>query len=104
MSPHPMRSRREFLRNAAFAVGGIGLADTTLAQQPAPSANGEKLNLAFIGPGGRGQDNLNALSSENIVALCDVDDVRANEIFARYPKAARYRDFRELLDKERSLD
>src|SRR5437899_7471604 len=35
-----------------------------------------------------------------VVALCDVDDVRAAGSFKAFPKARRYRDFRKMLDKE----
>ena len=42
--------------------------------------------------------------SERIVALCDVDHGFAAKVFRRYPKAKVYRDFREMLDKEKSID
>jgi predicted dehydrogenase len=67
------------------------------AGQTPPS---EKLNIAGIGVGGRGADDLSELESENIVALCDVDDARAAETYKRYPAARRYKDFRRMLDKE----
>jgi predicted dehydrogenase len=60
----------------------------------------EKLNIAGIGVGGRGAGDLDAVSSENIVALCDVDQRRAADAFKRYPKAKKYRDFRRMLDAE----
>ena len=61
----------------------------------------EKLNFAAIGSGGQGGGNLMAAApTENIVALCDVDDRRAAPSFERYPKAPRFRDFRQMLDKE----
>ena len=41
------------------------------------------------------------VKSENIVALCDVDDERAAEAIAGFPKAARYRDFRQMLEREK---
>jgi predicted dehydrogenase len=48
---------------------------------------------------------LGAVASENIVALCDVDDQRMERASQTYPKAARYRDFRKMLDKEaRNID
>lgn len=67
------------------------------ARQVAPSG---KLNIAGIGVGGRGGDDLEGIESENIVALCDVDWQSAAGTFQRYPNARRYRDFREMLDKE----
>ena len=60
----------------------------------------EKLNIAGIGVGGRGQSNLRSLEGENIVALCDVDWGHAGGTFRRYPDAKRYHDFREMLEKE----
>lgn len=60
----------------------------------------EKLNIAGIGVGGQGAGNLQNVSSENIVALCDVDRAHAAETFKRYPKASVYSDFRVMLEKE----
>jgi len=68
------------------------------AAGPAPS---EKLNLGCIGVGGmQGGNDVGSVSSENIFALCDVDENHLNKTAARYPKARLYRDFREMLDKE----
>ncbi|HOZ48525.1 MAG TPA: Gfo/Idh/MocA family oxidoreductase [Candidatus Hydrogenedentes bacterium] len=64
----------------------------------------ERLNIAAIGAGGRGATDLEELRTENIVALCDVDDQRAAETFARYPEAKRYRDFRIMLDEAKDVD
>ncbi len=64
----------------------------------------EKLNIAGVGIGGMGRRNVHALSSENIVALCDVDFKNAGSVFKKYPKARRYKDFRRMLDKEKSID
>ncbi|SPE37732.1 Oxidoreductase domain protein [Candidatus Sulfopaludibacter sp. SbA3] len=41
-----------------------------------------------------------AARSENIVALCDVDESRAAQNLSRYDKAPRYKDFRVMLEKE----
>jgi hypothetical protein len=60
----------------------------------------EKLNVAAIGAGGQGASNIQAIAAENIVALCDVDDKNAARMFTAYPKAPKYRDFRQMLDKE----
>ncbi len=63
-----------------------------------------KLNIAGIGIGGQGASDLEQVSSENIVALCDVDENHAAHTFNKYPDAKRYKDFREMLDKEKSID
>jgi len=64
----------------------------------------EKLHLAGIGIGGQGASDLNEMSGENIVALCDVDTDYAAHTLNKYPKAKRYKDYREMLDKEKSID
>ena len=68
------------------------------ADQPAPS---EKMNVGCVGVGGmQGGSDVGGVSSQNIYALCDVDETQLNKTATRYPNAKRYRDFREMLDKE----
>ena len=89
--------RRELLRSTAFS--GIGLwlgGHVASGGEKSPNA---KLNVAVVGCGGRGGDDLNGVSSENIVALCDVDDRRAARAYTAHPKAQRFRDFRKMLDE-----
>ncbi|MCH8118847.1 MAG: Gfo/Idh/MocA family oxidoreductase [Planctomycetes bacterium] len=92
-------SRRDFMGAGAAAAAFTIVPRSVLggARHIPPS---EKLNIAGIGVGGRGAGDLAALSSENIVALCDVDQKRAAGTFKRYPNAKKYRDFRRMLDKE----
>jgi predicted dehydrogenase len=82
-------------RDALAGLGAMGAAALGLAGTAAPQ---DKLNLAFIGCGGQGFDNLRQFGGENVVALCDVDEDRAAEAFAKYPKARRFRDYRKLFD------
>ncbi len=91
-------NRRDFLRSAAFGGAGlIILSDSRLVR--GTQAN-EKLNVACIGVGGRGAANVNGVgASENIVALCDVDEKRAAETITKYPQAKLYKDFRKMLDE-----
>ncbi len=63
-----------------------------------------KLNIAGVGVGGQGGHDVDQFRSENIVALCDVDSAHAAHTFKQYPNAKRYKDFREMLDKEKSID
>jgi predicted dehydrogenase len=92
-------SRREFVGVAAAAAAFTIVPRRVLARsgQSPPS---EKLNIAGIGIGGRGAGDLAEVGSENIVALCDVDEKYAAGVFKQYPKAKKYRDFRKMLDEE----
>ena len=95
---HKKLNRRDFLRNAAFSGAGLLiLSDSRLVR--GTRAN-DKLNVAGIGIGGRGAANVNGVGeSENIVALCDVDEKHAAQTFEKYPQAKRYKDFRRMLDE-----
>jgi len=71
----PSGSRRSFLKSASVATGAIAFGVPTLLR--GQNLN-EKLNLAVIGTGGRGGANLRSVESENIVALCDVNEKNLN--------------------------
>ena len=96
-------SRRAFLGNAAAITTFMVLEPRVLGRAGETSPN-RKLNIAGIGIGGQGASDLEQVSSENIVALCDVDENHAAHTFNKYPDAKRYKDFREMLDKEKSID
>jgi predicted dehydrogenase len=91
-------TRRSFLRSAAWSGASLViLADSRLVR--GTQAN-SKLDVACIGVGGRGAADVNGVgASENIVALCDVDDAHAAKTFDAYPKATKYKDYRRMLDK-----
>lgn len=91
-------TRRRFLHSATTLAAGSWLAPRFAIGRPGTSAN-SRINLACIGVGGRGALNVQGLAAENIVALCDVDDQNAAGSFNAHPKARRFRDFREMLDK-----
>jgi hypothetical protein len=95
-------SRRHFFQGSLLAgtvpLGGFGSA-ASLKALGYKSPN-EKLNVASIGAGGRAASDINGCASENIVALADPDFQNAARIFDQFPKAARYKDFRQMLDKE----
>ncbi|HUJ20182.1 MAG TPA: Gfo/Idh/MocA family oxidoreductase [Bryobacteraceae bacterium] len=60
----------------------------------------EKLNIASIGAGGKAASDIAGCASENIVALCDVDEKQAARKFAEYDKVPKYKDFRKMLDEQ----
>jgi predicted dehydrogenase len=65
-------------------------------------APSERINVGGIGAGGMGGGDIATVArlGANIVALCDVDDQRAAGSYHAFPKARRYKDFREMIDKE----
>jgi predicted dehydrogenase len=101
MQDAPAFSRRRFLRTSALA--GSALTLPLFVPGRVWGAN-ERLNLAAIGAAGRGADNLEGLKSQNIVALCDVDWRHAAGSFAKFPPAAKHKDFRVMLDREKAID
>jgi len=91
--------RRSFLRSTAAGVAAFTIVPRHVLGGPGYTPPSEKLNIAGIGVGGRGTSDLGAVSSENIVALCDVDEKQAAETFKKYPNAKKFKDFRRMLDK-----
>ncbi|HCN81725.1 MAG TPA: NADH-dependent dehydrogenase, partial [Verrucomicrobiales bacterium] len=91
-------TRRSFVKSAAaFSVASPAIAKTRNAN--------EKLNVALIGLGGQGNFQYNGLKGENIVAMCDVDSVRAGKNFAEFDSKAKFTDYREMFDKmHKSID
>jgi predicted dehydrogenase len=89
--------RRDLLKSAATTAGLTILNSGTLRGQNAP---GNKLNIALIGVWGRGTAHYNVLKSENVVAICDVNDLRTKEALQIFPRAKTYYDWRRLLDQK----
>src|SRR5258708_4324960 len=95
---NPLKNRREFIQQSALGATGLWLAGCQAAPRKI-SAN-EKLNLGIIGVAHQAQYDLNNVSSENIVALCDVDDTFLAGAKQKFPAAKTYNDFRHLLDQK----
>jgi hypothetical protein len=93
-------SRRQFLNRAAAA----GLVTFSAPAIVRGRNLNDKLNLAIIGAGGRGADNLRAVASENIVILCDVNEVNLNSAAERHPNARKIVDFRRVYDRAKEFD
>src|SRR5580765_8634043 len=89
--------RRTFLRNTAYATFGTFVLGCQSNGRKV-SAN-EKLNIGVIGVANRAADNFAAVSSQNIVALCDVDDNYLRVASQKCPAAKTYNDFRKLLER-----
>lgn len=89
--------RREFLKCAATGAGLVILRSGTLRGENAPS---KKLNVALIGAGGRAEAHYGPISSENVVALCDVDETHLAGAAQKFPNAKHYVDWRKCLDQK----
>jgi predicted dehydrogenase len=96
-------SRRRFLGGTA-AAAAFTIVPRHVLGGPGQTPPSEKLNIAGIGIGGQGSGDLKDMESENIIALCDVDADKAARVFQRYPKAKRYVDYREMLEKEKGIE
>ncbi len=95
---------RRHLMGAAAATAALAVVPSHVlggARRVPPS---EKLNIAGIGIGGRGAGDLNEVSTENIVALCDVDEAHAGRVFKKYPNAKKWTDFRKMLEEQKDID
>jgi len=94
-------ARREFLQRAVVAgtaVPSFAAACGLAAEGPQePRSANEKLNLAVVGVAARGGANLNGVSSENIVALCDIDQARLKQAAKQFPQAKTTQDYRDVL-------
>ncbi len=88
-------NRRDALKTSAAFGAALWLGRSGRGAE-SPS---EKLNLALVGVGGRGADNVGGLASQNFVAFADVDDSRAGKTFEKHPGVKRYRDWRKMYDE-----
>lgn len=91
----PRANRRGFLQTSAGLAFAAPFVSTRTRQ--IPGAN-DRLDVGVIGVGGRGGANLDAVSGENITALCDVDLDRLAAAAARFPLAKTFTDYRQLLE------
>jgi predicted dehydrogenase len=96
-------TRRQFIYTSTLAASALSLS-TFARPSPRRLSPGEKLNIASVGVGGKGESDLGCVSEENIVALCDVDQRTLDKAHAKYPNANTYKDFRKMLEKEKSID
>ncbi len=89
---------------AAAAMAAVTFVPRHVLGGPGNTPPSEKLNVAGVGIGGMGQNNVRACESENIVALCDVDWAYSADVFKRYPKARAWKDYRKMLDEQTDID
>lgn len=93
-------SRRKFLKKAALTGAALTIVPRHVLGGKGYTAPSDKVNLAFAAAGGKAGSAIAAMNSQNIVALCDVDDHQAAAAYNQYPKAKRYRDYRKMLEQK----
>ncbi|MFB3827013.1 MAG: Gfo/Idh/MocA family protein [Bryobacteraceae bacterium] len=100
-------SRRHFFFGSllAGAVPARGFGSAASLRRLGYKSPSEKLNIAAIGAGGKGYTDMLGCATENIVAMADPDEKRAERGFKLHPNVPRYKDFRRMFDKQgREID
>ncbi len=102
----PQVDRRTFLKTSALGAAALALPGIAAEEAQAPAGKDKrfcpadrKLNIACVGCGGQAGSDINGVSGENIVALCDVDMGRAKDMFNRFPNVPHYKDYRQMLNE-----
>ncbi len=128
-SPSSGVTRRDFLRGSAAAAVGFTIVPRHVLGGPGFVPPSEKVNIAIVGCGGQGRTNVRALFKETdaqIIAVADPIEAQNLEPFyykgsagrapvraeieqhysekTPYYKVAAYEDFRQMLEKEKSID
>lgn len=96
-------TRRQFIYYSTLAVAGTS-ALLGSAQPRRKLSSSDKLNIGVVGVSGKGASDISCCSTENIVALCDVDGKSLDAAHAKHPQATTYTDFRKMLEEEKGLD
>ena len=106
-------TRREFLRNVSLASVGMAIGGADMMAKAAGMAaaadtpktpKGEKVKIAYVGIGNRGEQIIGEFAKTgmvDVVALCDVDlgAEHTQKVLSMYPNAKRFKDFRKMFDE-----
>ena len=107
-------SRRSFLMGSAAAATALTMTPGDLLADEKKKSPSDKLNIACIGAGGKGSSDIVDAATDNIVAICDVDDEKFADLFNHckenrpdalpmLEKAKRYKDYRIMLEENARL-
>ena len=102
-----MTTRRDFLKTMTMASAGLAFGAGDLLGSPASASQKkatDKVKIAYVGIGNRGEQIIGDFARTGmveVVALCDVDmgAPHTQKVMNLYPKAKRFRDFRQMFDK-----
>lgn len=93
-------TRRDFIKGSLAGAAAMAVVpNSVLGKKYGHKSPSDKLNIAGIGIGGVGRRNLKNMSTENIVALCDVDWGYADKTFKDYPNAKLYKNWQKMFDE-----
>ena len=95
-------TRRDFMARSALALSAVTIVPRHVLGGSGYVSPSDKLNIACVGCGGKGESDIKSVSTENLVAFCDVDDERAAATYTAFPQVKRYKDFRKMLDENDS--
>ena len=96
--PQSKPTRRHFLKSSTLAAAGVTILPSRLLA--GPNAPSNKLNIALIGAYGRAKAHYGALKSENVVALCDVNEDHIAIAAKEFPNVKTYVDWRKCLEQK----
>lgn len=94
----PLLSRRRFLQTTGLVSGGALLGFPAIVRGQNLNS---RINVACIGVGGKGSSDVDdaARCGGTIVGLCDVDAGMLGSKAEKFPDAAKYVDFRKMLEE-----
>lgn len=97
----PGFTRRKFLGTSITAATAFTVVPAHVLAWHGGKSPSDKLNIAGIGIGNMGWNDLNnkALKNENIVALCDVNEKNLERASKEFPGAKTYIDWRKTLEQ-----
>ena len=107
-------TRREFMGSTATGAAAFMIIPRHVLGGRGYSPPSDTLNIGCVGVGGKGSSDIRSVSSENIVALCDVDDTKMSRFLKskrnnpqqkeKFEKARKYHDFRIMMEKRKDID
>ena len=95
-----LHDRRQFLKTSAAGSLAIGFgvwSSRSLAESKSPN---EKLNIACVASARQARYSIGNLTSQNLVAFADVDDIFLGQAAKDFPQAKTYNDFRKMLEQK----
>jgi predicted dehydrogenase len=97
-------TRREFVGTAGAAVAAVTIVPRHVLGGEGQTPPSQKLNVAAIGVGGMGSGDIRSVATENVVALCDVDQHALERNAKTFPAAKLHTDFRKMLETQKDID